>query len=247
MSTTFFYHALAALNERVEFDSSEATHITKALRLKSGDRVELTNGQGKLFMAELSLDKHRVSALVLEELPTHDSYVPLHLGIAPTKNADRIEWLVEKAVELGVGEISILNCAHSERSRISIERINRVAIAALKQSRRTYLPRIHDTIDFLVWAKSIEAEQRFIAHCMVHLPRVLLRDSIRVSALDSKVNESRRSTVCIAIGPEGDFSEAEVISAQNLLFKGVSLGNARLRTETAALASLHTYNLLNQQ
>ena len=246
MSTTFFYHALAALNERVEFDSSEATHITKALRLKSGDRVELTNGRGELFMAELSLDKHRVSALVLEELPNRDSHVPLHLGIAPTKNADRIEWLVEKAVELGVGEISLLTCAHSERSRISIERINRVAIAALKQSRRTYLPSILDTVDFLSWAKSIEAEQRFIAHCMEHLPRVLLRDAIQVDMHDSKVNESGHSTVCIAIGPEGDFSEAEVISAQNLLFKGVSLGNARLRTETAALAALHTYNLLNQ-
>lgn len=265
MSTTFFYHAQAALNRSVEFDSSEATHISKALRLKSGDYVELTNGRGQLFRAALSLDKHRVSARVEEELTTLDSYVPLQLGIAPTKNADRIEWMVEKAVELGVGEISLLNCDHSERSRISVERINRVAIAALKQSQRTYLPRINETVDFLVWLKRVEAGQRFIAHCIEHLPRVLLRDAIQLN-LNGETQQvtltgisiaATRDTlegfsslahpaVYIAIGPEGDFSEAEVIASQDYSFKGVSLGNARLRTETAAIAAVHTYNLINQ-
>jgi 16S rRNA (uracil1498-N3)-methyltransferase len=265
MSTTFFYHAQAAINQSVEFDSSEATHISKALRLKSGDHVELTNGRGDLFRAELSLGKHRVSARVEEELTTLDSYVPLHLGIAPTKNADRIEWMVEKAVELGVGEISLLNCDHSERSRISVERINRVAIAALKQSQRTFMPRINETVDFLAWLKRIEAGQRFIAHCMEHLPRVLLRDSIQLNPNGETLQLTSTGTstsvihkplagfsslalpaVYIAIGPEGDFSEAEVIAAQGYSFKGVSLGNARLRTETAAIAAVHTYNLINQ-
>jgi len=224
----------------IEFDASEATHISKALRLKSGDQIELTNGRGELFTAELSLHKHHVSARVIREMVTSDSIVPLHVGIAPTKNADRIEWLVEKAVELGVGEISLLNCEHSERSRISVERINRVAIAALKQSQRTYLPRINETVDFLTWLKRVDTEQRFIAHCMDHLSRALLRDSIQMTTFDAAPR------VCLAIGPEGDFSEAEVMAAQDCSFKGVSLGSARLRTETAALAAIHTYNLMNQ-
>jgi 16S rRNA (uracil1498-N3)-methyltransferase len=166
--------------------------------------------------------------------------VPLHIGIAPTKNADRIEWLVEKAVELGVGEISFLNCAHSERARISLDRINRVAIAALKQSRRTFSPKLNESIDFLDWLKGVDSEQRFIAHCIDNLPRILLRDSIQLSA------GNVRSPVCIAIGPEGDFSEAEVQAATAVSFNPVSLGSARLRTETAALAAIHTYNLLHQ-
>lgn len=240
MSTTFFYHAHAGLHESVAFDSSEATHISKALRLKSGDRIELTNGMGELFLAELSMDKHHVSARVIEVLSVSDLFVPLHLGIAPTKNADRIEWLVEKAVELGVGEISFLNCAHSERSRISMDRIHRVAIAALKQSRRTFLPKINESLDFLDWLKGVDSEQRFIAHCMDNVPRTLLRDSIQLNA--SNVH----STVCIAIGPEGDFSETEVQAALAVSFQSVSLGSARLRTETAALAAIHTYNLMHQ-
>ncbi len=257
MSTTFFYHSQAALNESVEFDSSEATHISKALRLKSGDRIELTNGQGALFLAELAIEKHRVSARVMQDLDSHDSYIPLHLGIAPTKNADRIEWLVEKAVELGVGEISLIQCAHSERSRNSIDRINRVAIAALKQSQRTYLPRINEMVEFHDWLKQVNSERRFIAHCMDHLPRTSLRDSFQLQLMggissfgmqnsDTISSSPARSTVCIAIGPEGDFSESEVLAAHNVDFLSVSLGSARLRTETAALAAIHTYNLLNQ-
>jgi 16S rRNA (uracil1498-N3)-methyltransferase len=240
------------LNERVEFDSSEATHITKALRMKSGDSIELTNGRGELFVAELFIDKHHVSALIRNAIPTFDSPVPLHLGIAPTKNADRIEWLVEKAVELGVGEISLIQCAHSERSRISIERMNRVAIAALKQSQRTYLPRLNETNDFLSWLKQVNSDQRFIAHCIDYLPRTLLRDCILLQASternssSDKKSENTASSVCIAIGPEGDFSEAEILAAESNSFRGVSLGTARLRTETAAMAAVHTFNLVNQ-
>ena len=236
MSTTFFYHPQAALNAHVEFDSAEATHIAKALRMKSGDVIELTNGQGGLFIAELDIVKHHVSASVVEQKQPTDSRPQLHLGIAPTKNADRIEWLVEKAVELGVGQISLLNCSHSERSRFSLDRINRVAIAALKQSRRTYLPHIHELMEFEDWIGIIDSEQRFIAHCIDTMPRVLLKNAL--------INDG---AVCIAIGPEGDFDEAEVNIAMGAGFKSVSLGSARLRTETAALAAIHTYSLHHQK
>jgi len=235
MSTTFFYHPAAAVEQCVEFDSSEATHISKALRMKSGDFIELTNGRGELFNAELIIEKHRVSAAVRKLILSNDGAVPLHLAIAPTKNADRIEWLVEKAIELGVGEISLIHCKHSERARLSKDRLQRVSISALKQSRRTFLPNIHDVANFESWLSGINTQQRFIAHCIEHLPRVLLRDAIR-----------RESSVCIAIGPEGDFSESEIEQAIKASFQSVSLGSARLRTETAALAGVHTFNLQNQ-
>lgn len=236
MSTTFFYHPLAALNARVEFDSAEATHIAKALRMKSGDVIELTNGQGGLFIAELDIVKHHVSASVVEQKQQTDSRPQLHLGIAPTKNADRIEWLVEKAVELGVGQISLLNCSHSERSRFSLDRINRVAIAALKQSRRTYLPEIHELHEFIPWIKTIDSAHRYIAHCMDYIPRESLKHVLTAD-----------ESVCIAIGPEGDFDEREVRAAMSAGFRSVSLGSARLRTETAALAAIHTYSLYHQK
>lgn len=236
MSTTFFYHAQAALHSTIEFDSSEATHIAKALRMKSGDKIELTNGLGELFAAELDVQKHHVSAVVMEEKSATDSKPALHLGIAPTKNADRIEWLIEKAVELGVGEVSLIHCAHSERSRISLERMHRVAIAALKQSRRTHLPEIRELQDFSQWIIKVNSTHRFIAHCIDAMPRELLKNVLEDS-----------DSVCIAIGPEGDFAESEVRSALNAGFKSVSLGSARLRTETAALAAVHTYALHHQK
>ncbi|MFM7728064.1 MAG: RsmE family RNA methyltransferase, partial [Flavobacteriales bacterium] len=148
MNTTFFYHSEAAIGRSVEFDSSEATHISKALRLKSGDLIELTNGRGELFNAELEIDRHRVRAEIRQQIDSMDAAVPLHLAIAPTKNADRIEWLVEKAIELGIGEIRLIQCKHSERNRMPMERLYRVAVSALKQSRRTLLPEIHEVTDF---------------------------------------------------------------------------------------------------
>jgi 16S rRNA (uracil1498-N3)-methyltransferase len=235
MSTTFFYHAEAALHHQVDFDSSEATHISKALRMKSGDTIELTNGLGELFRAELIIDKHRVYAIPVASLHTTDEPIGLHLGIAPTKNPDRIEWLVEKAIELGVGEISLLNCRYSERSRLSLDRLQRVAVSALKQSRRSFLPTIHPVTDFKTWLSTVRAEQCFIAHCEENIPRALLRDVLALG-----------SSTCIAIGPEGDFSPDEIEQAAHASFKSVSLGSARLRTETAALAAVHTYNLKHQ-
>jgi 16S rRNA (uracil1498-N3)-methyltransferase len=235
MSTTLFYHPEAALDRVVEFDPAEATHIGKSLRMRSGERVQLTNGRGDLFNAELVFDKHRVSARSIEVLPSSDAFVPLHLGIAPTKNADRMEWLVEKAVEIGVGKISLITCAHSERPRLSIDRLQRIAISALKQSRRTFLPTIVEAVPFEKWLAQVDSSQRFIAHCDESQPRRLLRDTLKVG-----------DSVCVAIGPEGDFSAHEVGLASAASFAGVSLGSARLRTETAALAAVHTFNLLNQ-
>jgi len=235
MSSPFFFDERAALHVAFELESAESAHITKALRLRSGDSILLTNGRGELFKASLDVEKHRVKAHVLEVLPIHDSVVQIHLGIAPTKNADRIEWLVEKAVEIGIGSITLLACEHSERPKMSIERLRRVAIAALKQSQRTFLPLINDVRPFRDWIEGCSAEQRFIAHCHAGEHRLLLRDVLKPAL-----------TTALVIGPEGDFSMAEVTLGGAAHFKAVSLGDARLRTETAALAAIHTFCLINQ-
>lgn len=235
MSSPFFFDDRAALHATLEIDSTEATHITKALRMRSGDTILLTNGNGELFKATLNIDKHHVKAQITEAMPVDDAPVPVHLGIAPTKNADRIEWLVEKAVEIGVGSITLLACEHSERPKMSVDRLRRVAIAALKQSQRTFLPAIHDVQSFRQWIEESSAEQRFIAHCHAGAERAVLRDALKPGL-----------TTALAIGPEGDFSLAEVALAEAAQFRAVSLGDARLRTETAALAAIHTFCLLNQ-
>jgi len=166
---------------------------------------------------------------------TTDIPVVFELAIAPTKNSDRLEWFSEKSVEIGVGRITLIHCEHSERPRINSERLQRIAISALKQSGRTWLPLISELQPFEQWVKSCSAELKGVAHCIDGADKILLRDFI----LPAK-------SAAIAIGPEGDFSPAEVRLAAVAGFQAVSLGEARLRTETAALAAVHTYNLLNQ-
>jgi 16S rRNA (uracil1498-N3)-methyltransferase len=235
MKLPLFFDARAQLAASMELDAAESTHITKAMRLRTGDEITLTDGKGKLFRARIEVIKHHVHVHKAEEIPTEDTVVNLELAIAPTKNNDRLEWFIEKAVEIGIGRIALIHCNHSERPRINSERLQRVAVAALKQSGRTWLPVITELQSFESWVKSTSAELKAIAHCIEGEDRMLLRDLIL----------SGRSAA-IAIGPEGDFSSEEVQMAMAAGFSPVSLGEARLRTETAALAAVHTFNLLNQ-
>jgi 16S rRNA (uracil1498-N3)-methyltransferase len=155
------------------------------------------------------------------------------LAIAPTKNTDRIEWLVEKAVEIGIDEFTPIICEHSERKNFNTERIERIAIAAMKQSVKAYKPKINQCVLFKNFIKSANQQVKIIAHCS-NGNRKKIKD----------VCEAGQSVVCL-IGPEGDFSENEIQSALKLGFVGVSLGQSRLRTETAGLVACHTISLLN--
>lgn len=235
MKLPLFFDARAQPAASIELDAAESTHITKALRLRSGDEIALTNGKGKLFRTKIEVIKHHVHAHPAEEISADDAVVNLELAIAPTKNNDRLEWFIEKAVEIGVGKITLIHCEHSERPRINAERLQRVAISALKQSGRTWLPEITELVSFQDWVKSCSAELRAIAHCIAGEERMLLRDYVHAG-----------KTAAIAIGPEGDFAPTEVQMAIADGFRPVSLGEARLRTETAALAAVHTFNLTNQ-
>ena len=235
MKLPLFYDADVQAGTPVLLEAAEGTHITKALRLRTGDEIALTDGKGQLFRATLEVVKHHVHALPQEPISATDTPVGFELAIAPTKNSDRLEWFIEKAVEIGVGRVTLIHCEHSERPRINAERLQRIAISALKQSGRTWLPLISELQPFEQWVKACSAELKGIAHCIDGADKILLRDFI----LPAK-------SAAIAIGPEGDFSPAEVRLAAEAGFSAVSLGEARLRTETAALAAVHTYNLLNQ-
>lgn len=232
---TLFYDSQAEPGATVELDASEATHISRVLRLKDGDSIWFTNGKGLKISARLVIENKRVLAVASDQGEMKPKESNLTMAIAPTKNADRLEWFVEKAVEIGIEKIQLIACQHSERTSQKLDRLARVAISAMKQSQRYYLPEILPLMNFGDWLKTDHSGQLFIAHCRTDLSRKSLRETIVPG-----------SGATLAIGPEGDFSQKEIEMAMSNGFSGVSLGNTRLRTETAALVAVHTFELMNQ-
>lgn len=228
-----FYHADAAPGARCTLAQDDARHAGKALRLKNGDPVNVTDGHGHVFRAEIHFTDRHEAELIVGMPADHVSPVsPLSLAIAPTKNADRLEWCIEKAVELGVNEIWLLHCDHSEKTTARIERLDRLALAALKQSRGTHLPVIRGPFSVEAVLRESDAVHRFIAHCSSH------RERKELEALTSVTGK-----VLVLIGPEGDFSMREIDRAEELGAAGISLGPRRLRTETAAMAVAAIFGL----
>ena len=158
----------------------------------------------------------------------------LHIAMAPTKNMDRNEWFAEKATEIGIDQLSFLNCRYSERKVIKIERIEKIIVSAVKQSLKARVPLLDEMVDFKSFIKKDFKGQKFIAHCYDDSEKSVLNDIMK-----------KGENVLILIGPEGDFSEEEVRLAKEHGFKTISLSNSRLRTETAALVACHTFNLKN--
>lgn len=220
------------------FDETESRHLTQVLRRKVGDAVQLTDGLGHLFSGEILEVGKRTCAVAIQETINNFEARPfsLHVAIAPTKNMDRFEWFLEKATEIGIDEITPLICKRSERTVVKTERLKGVLASAMKQSLKAFLPTIHEAVDFQQFMKQkfSESDQKFIAYC---------NDSERHPL--SKMYEKSKNCVLL-IGPEGDFTEAEVAMAFKQNFVGVSLGNSRLRTETAGVVACHTVNLLNE-
>lgn len=220
------------INESMTYftlSEDESKHCVRVLRMKVGDEVLITNGRGLAFQTRIVSDHPKRCELeivnyIIEEKQRDNR---IHIAVAPTKNIERIEWFVEKATEIGVDEITMLICDNSERDSVKIDRLNKVAISAIKQSLRYTLPIINPPISFDDFVNKTTEESRFIAHCEGNMPRQELKDSI-----------IRNNNIVVVIGPEGDFSQAEIGVAIKKGFKPVSLGNARLRTETAALTAL---------
>ena len=232
-------------NYRCFLNEVESMHAVKALRLKTGDEIALIDGRGGFYKAVI-VDPHPKSCelkVVEQQLQYGKRQYRLHIGIAPTKNIARFEWFVEKAVEIGIDEITPLLCERSERKTLSSERLLRIMIAAMKQSKKAYLPQLNEVLSFNDWLKNIACEktenaQRYIAHCnnASHSKdaRELLKD----------VYKSGHNTT-IAIGPEGDFSMQEVELANSHGLSCISLGTSILRTETAGVAACHSIYFMN--
>jgi len=217
------------------FDKEESKHIIKVLRKKEGDILHVTNGLGFLFVTEITIASDnkctvKINAVEKQEL----SKFHLHLVVAPTKMNERYEWFLEKATEIGIQEITPIICEHSERRIIKTDRFQKILESALKQSLRFYLPKLNEPIAFKDFIKQEFNGQKFIAHCLVTDKKSLKNEL--------KSNED----VTILIGPEGDFSinEIEIAIANN--FIPVSLGNTRLRTETAAIVACHSVVFKNE-
>ena len=227
-------------------DSDEQQHITKVLRMKEGEEIFVTDGKGNLAQGHLVFEGKKVSMDVIEIKEHLPDFSPkLHIAIAPTKNIDRIEFFMEKAVEMGISEISLILTEKTERKNINIDKLRKQAIGASKQSHRFHFPKVNDLIKFSDFMKTLDAKSTFVAHCNENLERINLNDLeiLRQAQNDKHEKESdvslrlskTFSQYTFLIGPEGDFSDREIQLLADKGIKAVSLGNQRLRTETAGI------------
>lgn len=227
--TRYFYVPNAECSN--ELPAEEAAHASRVLRLESGDEVFLIDGAGCFFKAQLTLvTKSRCLYDIVERLPQEKTwYGRIAIAMAPTKVIDRVEWTLEKATEIGVDEFSLLNCAFSERRNVKLERLDKIVVAAVKQSRKAWKPLLNDLQSFEHFVKQPRKGVKYIAHCYAEIDKKDLYSELTQLNCDEEVT--------ILIGPEGDFSIEEVRLAMSQGYVSVSLGQSRLRTETAALAA----------
>lgn len=224
-----FYHDIQAnIQDFFQLPPEESRHLIKVLRKKQGDEVLVTNGKGQLLECEVHSEnskKTQLKVVNLVEQPKQRNYY-LHVLIAPTKTNDRFEFFLEKATEIGVDEITPILCEHSERTRIKLERYQKILVSAMKQSLQFHLPKLNDLTPFSEAIQQSKGDMNFVAHC---------EEEQQKKFLFSQLKANKKPKISIFIGPEGDFSTPEIEQAKLLNFVPVSLGNNRLRTETAGI------------
>lgn len=231
----FYNPDIDETTENFSFDKEESKHIIKVLRKKDSDILHVTNGLGLLFETEITLasdTKCIVSVRSIQKSP--EPKFRLHLAVAPTKMNDRFEWFLEKATEIGIQEITPIICDRSERKVINLDRFEKIILSAMKQSNETYFPKLNDAVSFKDFMKQKNEGLLFIAHCE-ETDKKSLKETL-------KPNEN----VTLLIGPEGDFSEKEIALAIENKYQPVTLGNTRLRTETAAVVACHSVVFFNE-
>jgi 16S rRNA (uracil1498-N3)-methyltransferase len=232
-----FYNSDISTNDKqFTFDKTESRHIVKVLRKKDGDILHITNGKNQLFTVKVILanDKKCLVEIINSETKQKPWNYYLHIAIAPTKNNDRLEWFLEKATEIGVDEITPIICDNSERKVLKTERLQKIVQSATKQSLKFNVPKLNEPIKFSEFIKNNTKGDLFIAHC----------EETDKKSLGKELKPDASST--IMIGPEGDFSlkEIEIALANN--FIPVTLGESRLRTETAGVVATQTTALINE-
>lgn len=214
----------------------ESKHAIRVLRLEAGDKVQLIDGRGGFYDAQIQ-DAHPKRTIlnitsVTPNFNKRNHY--LHIAVAPTKNIERLEWFLEKATEIGIDEISLIIAQRSERKEVKVDRLNKIITAAIKQSRKAYHPVLNDAVKLNQLLTQPFDGQKFIAHCEAG------------EKFDLRKEITNNGRYLVLIGPEGDFSPAEIELALENDFKPITLGEARLRTETAALEACFEVNFINR-
>lgn len=229
----FYHQDVTPSQEIVILSNEDSKHIVKVLRMKDGEELHIMDGKGYRYTCQI-IDAHqkkcKVKVVSIEEMIQNSSHV--HIGIAPTKNMDRIEFFLEKAIEIGVSSITFFYSTHSERKQLKLERLERIAISAMKQSRKFWLPKLNIAGNFDE-VTNIDTDQKFIAYVPTEITENLFQ----------KIEPNKN--ILVLIGPEGGFSEEEALKAKNANFKWVSLGKERLRTETAGIVTAQILNMVN--
>lgn len=231
----FYNPELTKKTEQFSFSKDESKHIAKVLRKKEGDTLYITNGKGWLFTAEITLaDIKNCTVTIVSKVFQPKRNYQLHLAVAPTKMNDRYEWFLEKATEIGIDSVTPIICDHSERKVIKPDRYEKILQSAMKQSLHYYLPKLNAAISLKDFIKQDFKGQKFIAHCEKS-DRKSLKQELKT-----------QQDVTILIGPEGDFSVKEIAQALQNDFIPVTLGETRLRTETAAIVACHSVAFINE-
>lgn len=223
-------------SDLIFLSEEECVHCIGVLRHKKGDIIQIVDGAGGLYKAEIIVaEKRNCEVRILKtqkEWGKRNYY--LHIAIAPTKNIDRFEFFLEKATEIGVDEITPIICEHSERKEVKPERLNKVMVAAMKQSVKAYLPELNSSTRFRDFVEQAKSPQKFICTCNADKSSIL------------KNIYTKEKDVLLLIGPEGDFSKEEIKFAESNGFKTISLGESRLRTETAGIVACSEIYFINQ-
>ncbi len=233
----YFYVPDAA--NQVELPAEEATHALRVLRLKGGDEIFLMDGEGSFYRAEVTAaSSKRCLYEIKENMPQKRAWKGhIHLAIAPTKMMERIEWMAEKATEIGFDELSFLNCQFSERKVVKTPRIDKIVISAVKQSHKAWKPVVNELESFKEFIQTPRPGRKFICHCYEEVEKKDFFTEINLCTDASQ--ESDADDITVLVGPEGDFSIDEVRLALENGYESVSLGTSRLRTETAGLVAVH--------
>ncbi len=232
----FYQKNITPSASEIIFEKEESRHIHKVLRKEEGAILYITDGLGHLYTTEITNSNPKKCIVKINEVVLKEplSY-SLHMAVAPTKLNDRFEWFLEKATEIGISEITPIICDHSERKVVKKERYEKIMISAMKQSLSCYLPKLNNAISFSDFISLPHGENfKGIAHCEPEGAKIKLKDSF-----------SKNNSYLLLIGPEGDFSANEIERATAAQMIEVSLGNRRLRTETAAIAACHTFAVIN--
>ncbi len=231
----FYNKNLLAHDESLTFSPEESRHLTKVLRKKVGESIRVTNGQGLEWSGQIiSTDSRKAAAKKTHASLHQNKILPLHIAIAPTKSNVRLEWFLEKVTEIGITEITPIMCDHSERKTIKLERMKKILVGALKQSAQYFLPKLNPMISFEEFIKLEHSQTKFFAHCQAG-------NKAPLNQMGDLNNE-----VLIMIGPEGDFSEREIKTAQNHSFEAITLSSQRLRTETAGIVACSQVAILRE-